>query len=178
MSETSFDFDAAARSVRALLLDVDGVLSDGGIVYGAECGEIKRFCVRDGLAVKAWQHFGRPVGILSGRTSPVTDVRGRELGIEPIVQGHPDKRAAFAGILEDWGVSAAETCYVGDDLPDLPLLRACGIGAAPCDAEPAAKAAADVVLETRGGHGAVRELIERLLTATGQWSEILAKYEG
>jgi 3-deoxy-D-manno-octulosonate 8-phosphate phosphatase (KDO 8-P phosphatase) len=160
-----------AAAVRLLVLDVDGVLTDGRITYTADGIEIKSFHVRDGSAVKLWERLGGRVAIISGRTSKAVDVRAAELGIAWVVQGASDKSAAFGRVLDTAGVTAAETCAVGDDLPDLPLLRECGLGVAVADACPEARAAAGYVTHTRGGHGVVREVVELLLRAQGRWAE-------
>jgi 3-deoxy-D-manno-octulosonate 8-phosphate phosphatase (KDO 8-P phosphatase) len=162
-----------AAAVRLLVLDVDGVLTDGRITYTADGVEIKSFHVRDGSAIKLWERQGGQVAIISGRTSKAVDVRAAELGIPWVIQGANDKLIAFGQLLETAGVSAVETCAVGDDLPDLALLRASGLGVAVADACPEARSAAAYVTQTPGGQGAVREVVELLLRAQGRWAELV-----
>ena len=167
--------EKAAR-VRLFLTDVDGVLTDGGILYDAAGLETKRFHVRDGHGIKMLQRGGVRVGIITGRTSEVVDIRARELGVWIVRQGAYDKVAAWREILADTGVPAEETAYVGDDIVDLPLLRAVGFSAAPADAEGYILDAVDYVSSRSGGKGAVREIVEFLLRASGRWAEATAKY--
>src|SRR3954468_18954792 len=115
------------QPIRFLLLDVGGVLTDGSIVYTSRGDDVKAFHVRDGSGLKMWLAVGHRAGILSGRRSETVLKRGIELGLRPIVQGGDDKTAALDPILSDVGVSAAETCYIGDDLPDLPVLTRVGL---------------------------------------------------
>jgi 3-deoxy-D-manno-octulosonate 8-phosphate phosphatase (KDO 8-P phosphatase) len=165
-----------ASNVRLFLVDVDGVLTDGGIVYDALGREIKRFHVRDGHGIKMLQQAGVEVGIISGRTSEVVAVRGRELGISLVRQGATDKVAVWRRILEEKGISAAQTAYVGDDIVDVPLLRQVGFAAAVADAESYVLAAADFISSRPGGQGAVREIIEFVLHSCGAWEKVASKY--
>jgi 3-deoxy-D-manno-octulosonate 8-phosphate phosphatase (KDO 8-P phosphatase) len=157
------------QSIRFLLLDVDGVLTDGSIVYSSRGDDIKAFHVRDGSGIKMWLGAGHRAGILSGRRSETVLQRGIELGLRPIVQGADDKIAALESILAEVGVSAAETCYVGDDLPDLPVLTRVGLAVAVGDACTEAQEAAHYVTAAPGGRGAVRETIELILKAQNAW---------
>ncbi|MDB5308698.1 MAG: kdsC [Gemmataceae bacterium] len=168
---------ARAARIELLLLDVDGVLTDGGIVYADNQVEIKRFHVRDGSGLKLWQRAGKRAAIVSGRRSPVVDVRAAELGIAPVLQGHGEKLPAFEAVLAETGVRADQVCAVGDDLPDLPVLTRCGLAVAVADACPEVRAAADYVTTVPGGHGAVRDAIEWLLTAQGKWAGIVATFK-
>src|SRR5262249_9735313 len=120
--------------IELLLLDVDGVLTDGGIIYDDAGRELKQFHVRDGLALKYWQLIGKQAGILTGRTSRVVDVRAREVGITLVIQGAADKLAGYRNILAQTGKQTLQVCFVGDDLPDLPILRQCGLAVAVADA--------------------------------------------
>lgn len=165
-----------ASRVTLLLLDVDGVLTDGGIVYDGDGREIKRFDVRDGHGIKMLQRAGVRVGILSGRTSPVVDVRARDLGIDLVRQGATDKGVVFAEILATEGVAAEEVGFIGDDIIDLPVIRKVAFSAAPADAEESVAEVVDVVTSRRGGHGAVREVIEFILRAKGSWETVTARY--
>jgi len=165
-----------AGKVRLLLLDVDGVLSDGGIVFDGEGRESKRFHVRDGHGIRMMQRVGLEVGIISGRHSDAVAVRAAELGISLVFQGAFDKVAVWREILTERGIPAGETAYVGDDLVDLPLLRNVGFAASVADAEDAVRSASDYVASRPGGHGAVREIIEFILRSGGHWEAAAGKY--
>ncbi len=167
-----------AARVALLLLDVDGVLTDGGIVYDDGGREIKRCHVRDGHGIKMLQRAGVEVGIITGRNSDVTAVRARELGIALVRQGATDKVAAWREIIALRGVPAEASAYVGDDIVDVPLLKSVGFAAAPADAEPYAQDAADFVSSRAGGHGAVREVVEFILRSAGRWEAAAARYLG
>jgi len=167
--------ERAAR-VRVFLTDVDGVLTDGGIVFDGNGLESKRFHVRDGHGIKLLQRGGLEVGIISGRSSDAVDVRARELGVRLVRQGAHDKTAVLREILSETAVSSAECAYVGDDIVDLPILRSVGFSAAPSDAEPYVLEAVDFVASRPGGMGAVREIIEFVLRATGAWERVTGKY--
>src|SRR6059058_459276 len=169
--------DRAAR-IELLLLDVDGVLTDGGIVYADNGVEVKRFHVRDGSGLKLWQLAGKRAAIVSGRSSPAVTRRAAELGVAPVLQGHPDKLAAFAAVLAETGFGPEQVCAVGDDLPDLPVLRRCGLAVAVADACPEVRAAADYVTAVPGGHGAVRDAVEWLLTLQGRWAAVVERFRG
>jgi 3-deoxy-D-manno-octulosonate 8-phosphate phosphatase (KDO 8-P phosphatase) len=169
--------EKAAR-VTLLLLDVDGVLTDGRIIYDADGREIKAFHVRDGHGIKMLQRAGVEVGIITGRRSAVVEIRARELGITLVRQGAPDKVAVWREIIEEKRLAPEETAYVGDDLVDIPLLRRVGFAAAVFDAETEVVEAADYVAGRRGGRGAVREIIGFLLRARGAWESATAAYLG
>lgn len=169
--------DRLAR-VRLLVLDCDGVLTDGGVTLSSAGVESKTFNIRDGLGIRAWQRAGGRTGIVTGRSSPIVGLRAAELGIEFVRQGIDDKLAAVGEILGACGLSWEEAAYVGDDLPDLPVVERCGLGVAVADACPELIAAADLVTGRAGGHGAVRELVERLLAARGGWEAVVAGYRG
>jgi 3-deoxy-D-manno-octulosonate 8-phosphate phosphatase (KDO 8-P phosphatase) len=161
-----------AAAVRLLVLDVDGVLTDGRIIYTADGIELKSFHVRDGSGLVFWQRLGGKTAIISGRTSKAVDIRAAELGISLVIQGSSDKRADFDRVLEATGLGTDEACAIGDDLPDLPMLHASGLAAAVADACPEVRAAAHYVTRTSGGHGAVREVVELLLRAQGRWCKL------
>jgi 3-deoxy-D-manno-octulosonate 8-phosphate phosphatase (KDO 8-P phosphatase) len=151
-----------------LTLDVDGVLTDGGIVLGGDL-EIKRFHVRDGSALKAWSRSGKRIALVTGRRSRAVEVRAAELGIETVVQGATDKWRSLQVVLEESSVVRGAVCYVGDDLPDLVPMQQCGLAAAPADACPEVRAAAHYVTRTPGGRGVVREVVELILRCQGVW---------
>lgn len=159
--------DAAAR-VRLLVLDVDGVLTDGSLWFGADGEVMKPFHVRDGLGIKQLLAAGIEVAIISGRRHAAVDARMRDLGVKRVMQGVDDKRAALASLLADTGIAAAEAACLVDDVPDLPLLQGVGLPAAVADAHPAALAAARHVTQRPGGRGAVREFCDWLLASREQ----------
>ncbi|HEX3150493.1 MAG TPA: HAD hydrolase family protein [Gemmataceae bacterium] len=159
--------------IRLLLLDVDGVLTDGRVVYSDAGHEIKSFHVRDGSGLKYWRQSGGRTAILSGRSSAAVTRRAAELGIEPVVQGVDEKLPAFRRILNELGMQADQVCAIGDDLPDLPVLRQCGLPVAVADAAPEVRQLARFVTSTPGGHGAVREAIEWLMRGQGKWDAVV-----
>ena len=160
------------RGVRLLVLDVDGVLTEGGIVYGTGGLEVKRFHVRDGSGLKMWRQAGRRSALITGRSSPVVDARAVELGVDFVFQGAADKLAAYRRLLEDAAMPPSAVCYVGDDLPDLPPMRRCGLAAAVADGCREVRGAAHHVTRAAGGRGAVREVIELVLRRQGEWDRL------
>ncbi|HEY3398525.1 MAG TPA: HAD family hydrolase [Armatimonadota bacterium] len=159
------DLTWPAGPIRLLLLDVDGTLTDGGMYFSAEGLALKRFDVRDGLGLVKLQAAGVPVALVSADGSPITAARGRQLGLSRVELRCADKAATVRQILADTGVPAAEACFVGDDLTDLPAFAEVGYTAAPADAVPEVRAAAQYVASRPGGHGAVREIAD-LIRAT------------
>ncbi len=172
------DLSARAAAIELLLLDVDGVLTDGSVIYADDGAELKRFHVRDGSGLKLWHTAGKRSAIVSGRKSAAVTRRAAELGIAPVLQGCDDKFAALGDVLVATGLAPAQVCAIGDDLPDLPLLRQCGLAVAVADACPEVRAAAHFVTDDPGGRGAVRAAIEWLLKAQGRWAELTARYTG
>jgi 3-deoxy-D-manno-octulosonate 8-phosphate phosphatase (KDO 8-P phosphatase) len=162
-------------SIELLILDVDGVLTDGRIIYTDAGHEIKAFHVRDGTGIKVWRLSGKKSAILTGRSSPIVNRRAAELGIDVVSQGHDKKLEGFRRILSETGLRADQVCMVGDDLPDLPVLRECGIGVAVANAAPELKAMAAYVTSLPGGDGAVREVIEWLMRGQGTWDRFAEK---
>lgn len=173
---TASELAERAKRITVLVLDVDGVLTDGRIVYADDGAELKRFHVRDGSGLKFWREAGNRAAIISGRASPAVDRRAAELGIGPVVQGSGDKSAALDAVLKTLGVRPDEVCGIGDDLPDLPMLRRCGLAVTVADGCREVREMADHVTQLPGGHGAVREAIEWLLTLTGQWGDVVKTY--
>ena len=164
-------------AIELLVLDVDGVLTDGGIVYGPGW-EVKHFHVRDGSGLKLWHRAGKRSAILRGRTSPVVEVRAAELDVAFVAQGAAEKLSAYRDLLGRAGVSPEATCYVGDDVPDLPPLRQCGLAVAVADACPEVRADAHYLTRAPGGRGAVREAIELILRCQGRWQRAVERYRG
>jgi 3-deoxy-D-manno-octulosonate 8-phosphate phosphatase (KDO 8-P phosphatase) len=167
----------AALAIKLIVSDVDGVWTDGRIIYFGEQREIKEFNVRDGLGAKLAQKAGITIALLTSRSSPALARRARELGIVELHQGSPNKLESCEQIAKRLEVGLDQVLYVGDDLPDLaPMLRA-GISAAPADAAPEVLAAATWKLNTRGGKGAFREVVERLLRERGEWERVVTEFE-
>lgn len=165
-----------ARAIRLLLLDVDGVLSDGGIVYDSEGRELKRFHIHDGLGIKLLQQHGIQVGIITGRVSPMVERRARELGIELLVQGREDKATAMQETIDKLSLTRDAVAYMGDDLPDLAAITQAGLGIAPANAVAIVRQHAHCITAATGGNGAVREAAEFILAAQGLLDTIHTRY--
>lgn len=162
--------------IKLLVFDVDGVLTDGTIVVHGDGSESKAFNIKDGAAIVWAQRAGLDIALLSARSADATAVRAAQLGISTIVQGSANKIAGFEQILAGAGLTAGEVGYMGDDLQDLPVLRRAGFSAAPADASPEVRAAVQWVSASGGGRGAVRECIEHVLRAQGQWRAAVSDY--
>ena len=162
--------------VKLLLVDVDGVLTEGGVTWTDDGIEQKTFHIRDGLGIRLWQRAGGRTGIVTGRASRVVQLRAEELGIGIVRQGVEDKLETAAAILAESGVPWEQTAFVGDDLPDLAVMLRCGVGVAVANAAPEVLEAAAVVTRLPGGQGAVREVIEQMLKARGSWEAIVRGY--
>lgn len=169
MSGVPEDVLARAAEVRLLILDVDGILTDGRLYYGPD-GEYKAFHARDGSAMKGLMASGVPIAIISGRTSDAVDRRAAELGVPHVFTGAEDKAAALAVLAERSGVDPAHMGHAGDDLPDLALFARTGMAFAVPDAHPAVLARADYVTTAAGGAGAVREICDLIRRAQGTWT--------
>lgn len=156
-----------AARVRLVVLDVDGVLTDGRLYYGPAGEEMKVFDVRDGHGIRMLLSRGIEVAILSARNSPIVERRARELGITRVLQGRGDKTAAFRELLAATQVAAEEAAFVGDDLPDLPVLRQAGFAATVEDARNEVRTVAHWIAPQRGGRAAVRAIAEFILRAQG-----------
>ena len=177
MSEPSAELIARARRVRLLLLDVDGVLTDATVVLASEGGEHKAFSIRDGAALVWARETGLDIGLLSGRASDATSRRAKELGITTVLQDGPDKRGQFEALLTARGLASEDVAYMGDDLQDLPVIARVGLSSAPADAVPEVLARVDWTSAQRGGHGAVRDFVELILRARGQWdAQVVARF--
>lgn len=167
---------ARCEAIELIVLDVDGVLTAGGITFSGATDEEKTFHVRDGSAIRLWQRSGKRVGLLTGRNSPAVTRRAKELDLDPVRQGVARKARAFAEILQALNLRPENACCIGDDLPDLPMMRLCGLSVAVADACLEVRVESNLVTRTRGGHGAVREVIEIILRAQGRWQELLEAY--
>ncbi|MBI1825496.1 MAG: HAD hydrolase family protein [Planctomycetes bacterium] len=157
------------KEIRLLVLDVDGVLTDGTIRLDKDGDHAKAFHVRDGWAIKKWLRQGGQIALISGRKSPEVRERARELGIEWVREGVSDKGAALDTLVTSIGMSARDAAFVGDDIPDLDAMRLCGFAVAVADASPTVKRVAGFVTRSNGGHGAVAEVIELLLRKENRW---------
>ena len=165
--------DSRLTQISLLLLDVDGVLTTGQVIYDDAGREIKVFDVHDGLGIRLLQEVGIQVGIITGRRSMALVHRCRNLRINLLKDGIGDKAAALAAVLQETGVAAAATAFVGDDLPDLPAMRRVGVPIAVGDAHALVKQAAAIITRANGGHGAVREIAERIIIARGEWENLI-----
>ena len=164
------------RRIRLLVLDVDGVLTDGGIYIGPDGEAMKRFDIKDGMGISLWHRIGGVTAILTGRASRIVENRAKELHISVVRQGCADKRAAYEELKKELNISDDEIAYIGDDLIDLPVMREAGLSIAVSDAVPEVRDAAHMTTTHAGGHGAIREAIERILRAQGRYEEAAAVY--
>ena len=165
------------KNIELLLLDVDGVMTDGGIIYDASGVETKRFNVRDGHGIKMLQRYGIQVGIITGRTSIVVDLRARELGIELVYQGALKKLESYEDVKARTGLGDTRIAYMGDDIIDVPVMRRVAFAASPQDGLDEVRAVAHYVASRSGGRGAVREVCDLILKGRGVWDEVVARYE-
>ena len=170
-------FANKAATVKLLLFDVDGVMTDGAVEIHGDGTESKRFHIRDGIAMVWAQRAGLTVGLLSARQSPTTSQRAAQLGITLVHQGVASKIDTYDQIVGDMVLTDDEVAYMGDDIVDLAVLGRVGLAAAPADATAEVRAQVDFVSAHRGGEGAVREFIENVLRAQGLWESIVAGYE-
>jgi len=159
-----------ARSIRLLAMDVDGVLTSGDIVYSDAGAEIKVFNIQDGLGISAARYAGLMTAIITGRMSPAVERRAGELGVTYVRQGCRDKGAVLRQLLAETGLRREEVAFIGDDINDILAFRECGWRVAVSNASRDLKALADHITERRGGHGAVREVIELILESQGKWT--------
>ena len=174
----SFPQEAAekARKIRLALLDVDGVMTDGSILFLGDGTEVKMFHAADGVGIRLAQRVGIEVGVITGRRSAAVEQRCKELDITEVHMGDWRKLPVFEDIVKRRGIPAGEICYIGDDLVDLPILRRVGLAAAVPDSPPEVLEVVDVVSRRQGGRGAVREILEGIIRAQGRWDEIMELY--
>lgn len=170
------NLDQRCQQIELVLSDVDGVLTGGGLVLDNQGIETKRFHVRDGMGIALWQKAGYRFGVITMRSSQILKIRAAELGIEIVRQGAGDKLRVAQQILDELRLTPRQACYIGDDLPDIPLVRAVGLGVAVADAALELRQAADHVTTASGGSGAVRETIEMILKAQRRWDEVIQPY--
>lgn len=165
-----------AQNIELMISDVDGVLTDGRLIYDNRGIETKQFFVRDGMGIKLWQKAGHRFGIITLRSSQVVRTRAAEMNVEIVRQGADDKLAALRSILAETGVELERTCFIGDDLPDLPAIIRAGLGVAVADACDDVRGRAHFVTKNPGGRGAVRETIEMILRAQLRWDGVIQPY--
>lgn len=161
------------QRIRFLLMDVDGVLTDGRFGLRPSGEEIKFFSIYDGLGIELARKAGLEIGFISGRSSSEVSARAKELGVKTVIQGCKDKLKDFDRILKKNKLQPNEIAYIGDDLPDIPLLKRVGFAAAPQNAAEPVKFYVHYVTRARGGDGAVREVVDHLLKTTGKWDQII-----
>jgi 3-deoxy-D-manno-octulosonate 8-phosphate phosphatase (KDO 8-P phosphatase) len=174
---SSADLVARCAAIELLAVDVDGVLTDGAIVIDDQGVETKHFHVRDGLGYSLWHRAGKHSAILSGRRAEAVERRAAELRIGHVVQGLADKGEPLRALLERLALEPSQVCFVGDDLPDVPVLRAVGLAACPADAATEVRQSVHLVTIADGGRGAVREVVEVILKAQGLWHSLCGSYE-
>ena len=176
MRKTTKELKEIAKAIKLLILDVDGVLTDGRIILDNEGNEFKAFHVRDGHGIKMLAKAGLQVAIITGRYSKVVERRAQELGITEVYQRCHVKTVAFDHIIEKYGVTDREVAYVGDDIVDVPLFKRVGLAVAVADAADEVGAYAMMITKNPGGRGAVREVSDLLLKARGLWDSVTGEY--
>jgi 3-deoxy-D-manno-octulosonate 8-phosphate phosphatase (KDO 8-P phosphatase) len=164
-------------AIRLVLTDVDGVLTNGRLIFDNQGVESKEFHIRDGQGVRLWQQSGGRLGIVTGRSSQIVKLRAAELGIDLVRQGVQDKWQTVQTICNELGLTPAQVCYVGDDLPDLAVVEQVGLGVAVADAADEVRQAAAYTTSVGGGCGALREVVELLLKNTNRWDPLIRKYQ-
>ncbi|MBR5623931.1 HAD hydrolase family protein [bacterium] len=164
------------RSIEALALDVDGVLTNGGIIYGTAGMEIKRFDCKDGLGLRLWLKAGHEIAIVTGRESVAVSERAKDLGLKYVYQGCGDKKESLKRFSFESGIPLEKICVVGDDIIDIPMMAIAGLPVAVGDASREAQEAAQLIALKGGGLGAVREVIEYILKGQGLWEKVIAQY--
>ncbi|MEW6569893.1 MAG: HAD-IIIA family hydrolase [Nitrospirota bacterium] len=165
-----------ARQIKLLILDVDGVLTDGGIILDSKDNELKIFHVRDGHGIRMLLKAGVRVALVTGRHSEVVKRRAEELGLTDVYQNCRDKLIAYSDLATKYSLAGGEIAYVGDDVIDIPLLRQCGLAVAVADADEEVKAVVSLITKAGGGRGAVREVCDLLLKAKDLWKSMMDEY--
>lgn len=164
------------QPIELIVADVDGVLTDGRVVVDNQGIETKQFHIRDGMGVRLWQKAGYRFGVITARSSHVVKVRAADLNIQIVRQGTNNKLATMREIAAELGLAVEQVCYIGDDLPDLPVVRAVGLGIAVADACEELRRAAHHVVQASGGAGAVREVVELILKTQRRWDDVIQPY--
>ncbi len=168
MRKTRQNLQTKAKKIKLLLLDVDGVLTDGTIILDNQGNELKAFHVRDGHGIKLAQRSGIAIGIITGRKSEVVNIRARELGIQEVYQGAHEKILAYESVIAKYRVEDGEVAYMGDDIVDVEIFKRVGMAVGVADADPAIRPHVDLITKTEGGRGAVREFINFVLKSQGK----------
>jgi 3-deoxy-D-manno-octulosonate 8-phosphate phosphatase (KDO 8-P phosphatase) len=172
------DVIARAKKVKLLVIDIDGIMTDGRIIYSVYGDELKFFDVQDGFGISLLRHAGIPSVIITAKKSRIVKLRARDMKVARAYQGHIDKLVPFDDILKRFKVSPEEICFMGDDLIDVPVLRRVGFAVTVPNAVDEAKSAAHHVTSRTGGRGAVREMCDLILKSQGKWDAVTAKYLG
>lgn len=165
------------KQLKLLVLDVDGVMTDGRIILSASGEETKFFCVKDGSGMKFWKRLGGTLAIITGRKSDIVANRAAELDVDEVRQNRKDKSPALREVFDATGIGPRQTAVVGDDLPDLPMMRVCAFSACPADAVEEVRQQADFVCRSAGGRGVVREVVEHILKRAGTWKKVMERYQ-
>lgn len=168
--------DERCELIELILADVDGVLTDGRVVFSNQGIETKQFHIRDGMGIRLWQKAGYRFGVVTSRSSQIVKMRAAELDVGIVRQGTNNKLATALEIIRELGLGAQNACFIGDDLPDLPAIRALGLGVAVADACAEVRQSAGYVTAAPGGQGAVREVIELILKAQRRWDDVIQPY--
>ncbi len=176
MKKTKKQIEAIAKNIKLLILDVDGVLTDGSIILDNKGNELKAFHVRDGHGIKMLQKAGIRVAIITGRQSKVVEKRAGELGITDVYQKCLVKTAAYQDLIKKTGINSKDVAHVGDDIVDIPIFKRVGLPIAVADAAEEAKQEALYVTQHSGGRGAVREICDFILKSNGKWEEVVDEY--
>ncbi len=171
------EIERRAAALQLVMMDVDGVMTDGGILLDEQGRELKRFHIRDGHGIKLLRYYGILTALVTGRQSNAVAQRAYELGIDRVFQGTLDKSQPLRTLQEDYALAPSAIAYIGDDLVDLPVLREVGLAIAVADAHPTVLAAVHWITRMPGGWGAVREVADRLLSVQGHWESLLAHYD-
>lgn len=166
-----------AQKIQLLAMDVDGVLSDGKIIYNSYEVETKAFFVQDGFGLASLKKYGIKLAIITGRTSPMVDRRAKELGVDYVIQGRDDKYVQLQNLADNLGLDITQCAYIGDDLPDLKAIICAGLGAAPANGVDEVKNAADFITTKTGGNGAVREVCDLILRAKGHYADLINSFK-
>jgi 3-deoxy-D-manno-octulosonate 8-phosphate phosphatase (KDO 8-P phosphatase) len=164
------------KNIQLLVLDVDGVLTDGSLILGSHGQEYKVFNSKDGAAIKWWLRSGRQMAWISGRESSAVRHRAEQLGVQHVYQRILEKVPVYIGLLDELDIPENKTAYIGDDLVDLPIMSRCGFAISVADAMDEVRAKADLTTERSGGRGAVAEAVRFLLQAAGDWEKVMARY--
>lgn len=166
-----------AKNIKLFAMDVDGILSDGQIIYNSYEVETKAFFVQDGLGLQALKKFGMTLAIITGRSSPMVERRAKELGIHHVIQGRDDKFTQLSRLADELGLTLSECAYMGDDLPDLRAVKEAGFGVCVPNGCQETQLVADFITSKTGGHGAVREVCDFILKAQGNYDAFIQQYQ-